>query len=90
MLADVVDAIWKSATFEVVRRVSNCAKGYCCSCSLSALHICNLRASRHNLLSYPQNGDNKDFNASLLVLVRHVIAQFVLIPREKVKESKLA
>jgi hypothetical protein len=28
------------------------------SCSLSTLHICNLRASIHHLLSYPQNGDN--------------------------------
>jgi hypothetical protein len=36
---------------------SICAKGYCWSCSLSTLHICNLRASRHDLLSYPQNGD---------------------------------
>jgi hypothetical protein len=34
-------------------------KVYCWSCSLSALHICNLRASRHHLLSYPQNGDNR-------------------------------
>jgi hypothetical protein len=44
----------------VVRRVSIYAKGYCWSCSLSTLHICNLRASRHNLLSYPQNGDNTE------------------------------
>jgi hypothetical protein len=40
----------------VVSGFSICAKGYCWSCSLSTLHICNLRASRHNLLSYPQNG----------------------------------
>ena len=52
-------AILKSVTFVVVRRVSNCTKGYCWSCSLSTLHICNLRASRHHFLSYPQNGDNK-------------------------------
>jgi hypothetical protein len=38
--------------------VSSYAKGYYWSCGLLALHICNLRASRHNLLSYPQNGDN--------------------------------
>ena len=57
-LADVVDAIWKFVTFVVVRKVSNCAKGYYWLCSLSILHIYNLRASRHNLLSYPQNGDN--------------------------------
>jgi hypothetical protein len=43
----------------VAMRVSSYAKGYCCSCGLSTLHISNLRASRHNLLSYPQNGDNR-------------------------------
>jgi hypothetical protein len=40
--------------------VFHLCKPYCWSCSLSTLHICNLRASRHHLLSYPQNGDNKD------------------------------
>jgi hypothetical protein len=42
----------------VVRGVSIYEKGYYWSCSLSILHICNLKASRHNLLSYPQNVDN--------------------------------
>jgi hypothetical protein len=43
----------------VVARVSSYAKGYCWSCGLSTLHIFNPRASRHNLLSYPKNGDNR-------------------------------
>jgi hypothetical protein len=47
----------------VVSGFSICAKGtsQCWSCSLSTLHICNLRASRHNLLSYPQNRDNRSY-----------------------------
>jgi hypothetical protein len=43
----------------VVSGFSICAKGYCWSCSLSTLHICNMRDSIHDLLSYPQNGDNR-------------------------------
>jgi hypothetical protein len=43
----------------VVSGLPICAKGYSYSCSLSTLHICKLRASRDNLLSYPQNGYNK-------------------------------
>jgi hypothetical protein len=42
--------------------VFHLCKGYCWSCSLLTLHICNMRASRHNLLSYPQNGDNRALN----------------------------
>jgi hypothetical protein len=42
--------------------VFHLCKAYCWSCSLSTLHICNLRASRHHLLSYPQNRDNRADN----------------------------
>jgi hypothetical protein len=37
----------------VVKQVSICASGHCRSICLSVLHVFNVRASRHHLLSYP-------------------------------------
>ena len=56
--ADVVNAIWKSVTI-CGGEWGFVQKGTIGHVVFSTLHICNLRASRHNFLSHPQNGDNR-------------------------------
>jgi hypothetical protein len=74
----------------VAMRVSSYAKGYCWSCGLLALHICNLRALRHNLLSYPQNGDNTLITKSYSNHTKiscHVMLQEIRLPSQSVHNS---
>jgi hypothetical protein len=51
-IASVVDALTMDQNV-VIEWAYVCASGHCYSCGLSTLHICNRRASRHHLLSYP-------------------------------------
>jgi hypothetical protein len=58
----------------VVRWGSVCVGGHCQSIHLSVLHVCNLRASRHHLLSYPHKwGVTRHFGVdkTMAILQKH-------------------